>query len=540
MKPYFSILCSLICVCFLQAQQRFTHCDSLKGGYSIARSAYDVQHYELHLRIDPQSKHIAGTQAIALQWKSKSPVFQVDLAQSLLLDSLVMRHQRLTFQRDCDAIRVIAPDYQLGQYDTLRVYYHGVPRVAKNAPWDGGMIWTQDAQGQPWVGVAVQGLGASQWMPVKDSQADEPDHGALLQFEVPKGLMAISNGRLLQTEALTDGFTRYRWQVTHPINAYDMTVYVGDYEGWDYPYTGVDVLCYALRTHRELAEKQWQQLTPMLDCFQDKFGPYPFAQDSFKMVEAPYLGMEHQSAVAYGNGFVNGYQGRDLSNTGIGLKFDFILVHESAHEWFGNAITSCDIADMWIHEGFTTYAESVFVECQYGAAMALAYENGQRENIEHDQPVIGPYGVGHEGSADMYPKGAALVQTLRAVLNNDTQWWAMMKGMVKEYAQHCATTDHLIGFMESYFKRPLRALCMGYLRQTGVPELQCEKRNGQWMYRWNSPEIGFDLPVDAMIDETVKRCYPTTQWQKIPLSEQDIKKMRWDTQRMYFKVKKKT
>ncbi|OYU83869.1 MAG: peptidase M1 [Flavobacterium sp. BFFFF2] len=538
MNLLYKIIVSTFFFAQLQAQQTPSHCDSLLGGWPLARSCYNVLHYDLNLRLQPKERSISGYNRIKFQLLTSAKLLQLDLAARMEVDSLVYNQQRLAFTRDCDALLVqLSEAFKPNESYTITAYFHGKPIVAKNAPWDGGFVFKDDGAGHPWIGVAVQGIGASQWFPVKDSQADEPDLGVHLAYEVPSDLLAIGNGQFEGETRLTDGFTRYNWLVTYPINAYDITLDVGDYVTWSETYKGLKMSYYVLRGHEALARKQFEQARGMLDCFQEKIGPYPFARDGYKLVETPFLGMEHQSAVAYGNQFRNGYLGTDLSDTGIGLRFDFIIIHESAHEWFGNSITSSDIADMWIHEGFTTYAESMYIECLFGREDALSYEVGQRSRIDHDRPILGRYGIHEEGSSDMYNKGAALVQTLRTAWGDEVKWALDFKKFYQQFQYKIITTTDVIQFFETAYGHPVRPVFMEYLEQTTIPELQFKKQGKHWMMRWNTVEKNFELPVEAQFENRTIRLKPTNNWQKVPVQAKKAHFLEVDTRKSYVKVK---
>ena len=401
--------------------QNFTRKDSLQGGFSFERMCFDVQKYDLNITVNPEQKFITGSNTISFKMLQESSTIQLDLFDNMQVDSIVFENQNLKFRREFGAVFIDFP-MQLKITDSilkLEFYYSGNPIIAKNAPWDGGFVFSKDSNDKPWICVAVQGTGASLWYPVKDSQSDEPDLGASIKVAVPNGLMNVSNGRFKGSLNLNNGYTRWDWEVTNPINSYSITLNVGDYVHLHEKNNKLDLDYYVVRGNEEKAKIHFAEVKPMMDCFESKVGAYPFAEDGYKLIESNYLGMEHQSAVAYGNKYLKGYLGKDRSGTGIGMKFDFIIIHESAHEWFGNSITSRDIADMWIHEAFTTYAESVFVECQFGKEKAIEYINGQKKLVENKSPVLGKYGVNNEGSADMYYKGTQLLNTLRNSLDDD-------------------------------------------------------------------------------------------------------------------------
>jgi aminopeptidase N len=501
-----------------QAQQ-FTRKDSLKGGLAIERKCFDVKKYALDLVFDIEQKQIKGSNTINFAIVYDSNRIQLDLFANMVVDSIVYNKQKLQYTREFDAVFVdfstdLTPD--IPEY-SLQFYYHGQPKIAANAPWDGGFVYHKDSNGKPFIGVAVQGEGASLWFPCKDSQSDEPDLGASIKITVPKPLMAVSNGRFIAKVPVNASNIRWEWEVKNPINAYDITLYVGDFVHFGENYKGLDLDYYVLRENEAKAKTQFAEVKPMLDCFQQKFGPYPFANDGFKLVEAPYLGMEHQSAVAYGNGYQKGYLGTDLSGTGKGLLFDFILVHESGHEWFGNSITSKDVADMWIHEGFTCYSESVYLECAFDKETALTYLNGLKKNVKNDRPIIGAYGLKNEGSGDMYYKGALLLNTIRSYINNDERWWQILKNYSTTFAHQIIDNKTVIDFFSEQSGLALAPIFNQYLAHQELPVLEWKLVNNQLSYRWNCAETGFKLPATLLIKGKEMRVYPENKWKSMPL-----------------------
>ncbi|WP_293895449.1 M1 family metallopeptidase [Flavobacterium sp.] len=510
----------LLCITFigfqnLIAQETTTRKDSLQGGLRPERTCYDVVHYDLNIKINPEDKSIVGYNEITFGMEGKSDVIQVDLFDNMKVDSIIYNSKRLTYKREFNAVFIDFPEVlqSIGNKGKIiRFYYSGKPIIARNAPWDGGFVFTQDSQRKPWIGVACQGTGASLWYPCKDSQTDEPDFGTTIKVAVPNGLMNVSNGRLTGSEDLKNGYTRWDWEVNNPINTYSINVSIGDYVNIHENYKGLDLDYYVLRDNETAARIHFAQVKPMMDCFQTKFGKYPFFNDGYKLVETPYLGMEHQSAVAYGNKYVNGYLGTDRSGTGIGLLFDYIIIHESGHEWFGNSITSKDSADMWIHEGFTTYSESVFVECQYGYDKGQQYINGLKNNVDNDKPIIGPYGVNKEGSGDMYDKGALMLNTLRHVVNNDDKWWEMLLKYSKTFHYKIIDTETVVNFFSAETGMNLTPVFNQYLRYAAIPKLEWKKTKGKLVVRWKTEEAKFNMPVDIKVKGKKIRLYPTNTW----------------------------
>lgn len=511
-----SYLLLLITVTFqLSAQEPTTRKDSLKGSLRIERTCYDVLRYDLNVKVTPSKKFIVGYNEITFKIVSNTKKIQLDLFDNMQIDSIVFNSKKLKYKREFDAVFVnFSKELTADSQNILRFYYSGNPIIAKRAPWDGGFVYNNDSSGKDWVGVAVQGTGSSLWYPCKDTQSDEPDLGATIKVAVPNGLMDVSNGRFTGSEDLKNGYTRWDWEVKNPINNYDITLNIADYIHFGENYKGLDLDFYVLRENEAIAKVQFEQVKPMLDCFQSKFGEYPFKEDGYKLVETPYLGMEHQSAVAYGNKYENGYLGSDLSRTGIGMLFDFIIIHESGHEWFGNSITSKDIADMWIHEGFTCYSESVFLECQYGVEKAQLYINGLKRNIMNDEPIISKYGVNKEGSGDMYYKGALMLNTIRHILNDDEKWWNIILEYSNTFKHKIIDTETVLAYFNEKIGVDLTSVFNQYLRHTSIPKLEMKIDNFKLCYRWKAAEPNFEMPVDIKIKGEKVRINATSKWVK--------------------------
>ncbi|HSP40480.1 MAG TPA: M1 family metallopeptidase, partial [Gillisia sp.] len=378
-----------------------------------------------------------------------------------------------------------------------------------------GFVFDKDEDGNHWIAVAVQGTGASLWYPNLDHQSAEPCE-ALIEIAVPNGLMNVSNGRFVGKQYLGDGYTRWSWKVNNPINNYNIVLNIANYVHFSDSYKDLDLDYYVLPYNLEKAKKQFEEVKPMMECFYEKFGEYPFVEDGFKLVETPYLGMEHQSAVAYGNKYMNGYLGRDLSGTGIGLKWDFIIIHETGHEWYGNSLTAHDIADMWLHEGFTSYSEAVYVECRWGKEEGLEYLRGLRNNISNTSRIIGDYGVNQEGSGDMYPKGANLLNNIRSIYDNDELWWKTLKDYTETYKHMINDTETTEAFFDKATPVDLKPVFDQYLRNAALPVLEFKKIRNKFYYRWKADVENFEMPVDIFINEKEVRLNPTATWQKLP------------------------
>ncbi|MDR6967423.1 aminopeptidase N [Flavobacterium arsenatis] len=520
MKKIF-IITSIVLTHYVSAQN-FTRKDSLQGGFSFERMCFDVQRYDLNITINPEERSIVGYNDITFKAIKSSNTIQLDLFENMQVDSIVFEHKNLDYKREFGAV-FITFDKALtvdDSYKKLRFYYSGKPIVAQDAPWDGGFVFNKDKNGKPWIGVAVQGTGASLWYPVKDSQSDEPDLGASVKVAVPNGLMNVSNGRFIRSEELKNGYTSWLWEVKNPINNYNITVNIGDYVHLHDKHKDLDLDYYVIRGNEEKAKNHFEEVKPMMDCFQSKFGKYPFAEDGYKLIETPYFGMEHQSAVSYGNKYRKGYLGGDSSGTGIGMLFDYIVIHETGHEWFGNSITSRDIADMWIHEGFTTYSETVFVECLYGYDKAMEYINGQKNLVENRKKIIGSYGVNDKGPTDKYYKGSLLLNTLRHVINDDEKWWGIILKFSENYRHQIIDTETVIAFFNTESQMNFAPVFNQYLHHSNIPVLQIRKKDKGFEYRWKTDVANFEMPVDVLFKQEQKRLFPTNNWKKLDLKLQ--------------------
>jgi len=512
-KTLFTLI-SFLCSISIFAQPLINESDTLRGSLNENRDWFDIKRYVIDVTPNYEAKSIVGV----VSWKAiavkPSKQIQIDLQTPLEIDSILLWSNtkesstpiRLQFSRTNNiALAQIVKQIPKGQAFGLTIFYHGVPKEAIRPPWDGGWIWKKDANGQPWMSVACQGLGASVWYPCKDHQSDEPEEGAQLTIQVPKdkNIIAIGNGRKVAETNMVNinNNNRFSWQVTNPINSYNIIPYIGDYVGWKETYKGLkgklDLSYWVLRSDSAKAVEQFKQVPKMLEALEYWFGPYPFYEDGFQMVQSPHLGMEHQSAIAYGNQFKNGYLGRDLSGTGWGLKWDFIIVHESGHEWFANNITTKDIADMWVHEGFTNYSETLFTEYFYGKKAGDEYNYGIRRNIKNDIPIIGPYGVNQEGSGDMYAKGANLIHTIRHAIDNDSLFRNILMGLNTQFYHQTVTTAQVENYISVRAGFGFQKVFDQYLRTTQIPILNYSynEREKIFTYEYKNCVTGFNLPL---------------------------------------------
>ena len=509
------------CVAQPGAPKNFTRQDTLRGSLNAERTWWNVLKYELSVEPDYDTKTIKGSNKITY-YDNGGYTMQIDLQEPMMLDSIKGENEVYKFRREGNVFHVFIRDsarkYKIKPGPrTIEAFFHGKPTEARRPPWDGGWIWAKDEKGRPWMSVACQGAGASIWYPCKDHQSDEPDLGASLTMIVPDTLMAVGNGRLKQqSKDEAKKLATYRWEVISPINNYNIIPYIGKYVTWHEDYLGekgkLDCDYWVLDYNLEKAKTQFQQVPKMLKCFEHWFGPFPFYEDSYKLVESPHLGMEHQSAVAYGNRFQNGYRGRDLSGTGWGNKWDFILIHESGHEWFANNITTTDIADMWVHEGFTNYSETIFTECEFGAEAGSDYCIGTRKLIQNDIPIIGPYGVNTEGSGDMYYKGGNLLHTIRQVINDDEKFRQILRGLNTTYAVKPVTSRQVEDYISKQSGKNLSKIFDQYLRTTQIPTLEYRIEAGKLYFRWTNCIPDFIMPVKVKVDGKEIIINPLTRW----------------------------
>ncbi|HVS92354.1 MAG TPA: M1 family metallopeptidase [Mucilaginibacter sp.] len=500
-----ALICSIASAQLGADKETFTRADSLRGYMSPLRTCYDINFYHLDIKFDIDNKFISGNVLFKFTATTDFNKLQFDLFSNLKVEKVVYKGQELPYTREFNAVFITFPQMiEKGSKDEFTVYYSGNPTIAKRAPWDGGVVFTKDSVGNPWVATACQGMGASVWWPDKDQQEDEVD-SALISISVPKGLQDVSNGCLRKVTNLKDGYTRYDWFVANPINNYDIEANIGVYGHFSEVYNGekgkLTMDFWPLRSDLEKAKKWWpRDAKRMLEAFEYWFGPYPFYEDGYKLIEAPHLGMEHQSGTAYGNHFQNGYLGRDLSGTGWGLKWDFITVHESGHEWFGNNITSKDLGDMWIHEGFTNYSESLFIEKFYGKQAGQEYVHGTRFLIQNDKPIVGPYNVNKEGSSDMYYKGGNLLNMVRTIINDDEKWRDILRGLNKTFYHKTVTYDDIINYICDQSGKDLKPVFDQYLHYRNLPILEfMNDRKGVLTCRWQSNVKGFNMPVRVRV-----------------------------------------
>ena len=498
------------------AKQTYSRQDSLRGSITPEREWWDLVYYHLDIEVKPKQKSIEGSNTIYYKVVKPGKVMQIDLQQPMKIQGFFQNGKELDFKKEGNAYFVTFETHQeVGDLHFLEVAYSGSPRISPNPPWEGGLTWEEDKKGKPFIANSNQGDGASLWWPCKDHMYDEPD-SMLISVKVPDPLMNVSNGRLREIEKHNDGKSTYHWFVSNPIANYGVNLSIADYAHFSEMYQGeigpLSLDYYVLKENLEKAKVQFRDVPRLMRAFEHWFGPYPFYEDGFKLIEVPYLGMEHQSAVTYGNGYSNGYKGKDFSETGWGLTFDYIIIHEAGHEWFANNITYKDIADMWIHESFTTYSESLFLDYHYGVLAGNQYLQGARRIIRNDGPIIGDYGVNQRGSGDMYFKGANILHTLRQWIDNDEKWRGILRKMNKVFYHQTVTTVEIETFLAEESGLDLQAFFDQYLRTEKVPIFQYYWKDNKLYYRWENTIANFAMPLKINQSEKTYWIDPELGW----------------------------
>jgi aminopeptidase N len=519
--PLFILLAySLFCGKIFAQTKVFTHADTLRGTITTERAWWDLTYYHLNVTPDASDSTVAGSTEIRYKVLKPYQVMQIDLQEPLQISKVTQDGQILTFRRDGNAFFItLTKKQEAGKEEAVHVFYSGRPGLAKRPPWDGGVQWEYDSEKNPWIATSCQGLGSSVWWPCKDHMYDEPD-SMQISITVPGNLADVSNGKLRNIVSNADGTRTFNWVVNNPINNYGVNMNVGNYESWKEVYKGekgdLDVSYFALKQDLHKAKEQFKQVPMMLKAFEHWFGPYPFYEDGYKLVQTPYLGMEHQSSVTYGNNFQNGYLGRDLSGTGWGLKWDFIIVHESGHEWFANNITYKDVADMWVHESFTNYSENLYTEFYFGKDAGADYVIGTRKLIANDAPIIGTFGVNQEGSKDMYYKGGNMLHTIRQIVNDDERWRQILRGLNKTFYHQTVDGIQIEKYVSDNAGRNISRVFDQYLRDSRIPVLEYAFKNNVLHYRWTDAVKGFDMPVKVKIGKGENQfLYPGTEWKTL-------------------------
>jgi len=527
MKHLITII--VLVISFSAISQTFTRQDTLRGSITPERVWWDLQHYNLKVEVKPDEKFISGSNTIRYKVLQENQRMQMDLQPPMQIEKAIQNGKELTVTSEGNAHYILLQEKQnAGNINELTIYFSGNPKTAVRAPWDGGFSWKKDSKGMHFVATSNQGIGSSIWWPNKDHPYDEPDKGVNISIKVPKEFMAVANGRLQKTEEDLTTKT-YHWKVVNPINNYGININIGDYVHFGETYEGkngsLDMDYYVLRENLSKAKKQFKQAQKMMEAFEHWFGSYPFYEDSFKLVEVPYLGMEHQSSVTYGNKYQNGYLGGDLSMTGWGLKFDFIIIHEAGHEWFANNITNQDVADMWIHEGFTAYSENLYLDYHFGKKASSEYVIGTRIMIQNDRPIIGTYGVNNEGSGDMYYKSANILHTLRQLIEDDEKWRQILGGLNKEFYHQTVTTQQIEDYISEKSGIDLTDFWNQYLRTTKIPKIEYKIVKDTLSFRYTNIIENFDMPVIFIVNGKEEWVFPTDEWNTKVFSK-DIKSVK--------------
>ncbi|MEN5435661.1 MULTISPECIES: M1 family metallopeptidase [Sphingobacterium] len=529
----------------LSDKNEFSRKDSLRGQLTPLRTCYDVTYYHLDVDINIPKRSIAGSNLIKFKTIQDFNRIQIDLFDNMAIDKILYRGKQLKYTREFNAVFIDFPtQIKANTLDSILVYFSGTPHQANRAPWDGGFDWKKDSNNKPWVASANQGIGASLWWPNKDHQSDEPD-SVLISVTVPKELMNVSNGRLRNVENIGKKKTKFNWFVSNPINNYNIAINIGDYVHFQDSFNGekgkLDIDYYVLRENIERAKPHFEaNVKPMLKAFEYWFGPYPFYEDSFKLIETSHLGMEHQSGIAYGNRFLNGYLGRDGSGTGWGLKWDFIIIHEAGHEWFGNNITASDIADMWIHESFTNYSEALYIDYYFGKKAGQEYIHGNRRAIQNKTPIQGQYHVNNEGSGDMYNKGGVLHNMIRTIIADDDKWRSILRGLNAKFYHQQVDYDDIVNFINQESGLNFNSIFEQYVKTTLIPVLCIsETTDGKVQAKWKNTVENFEMPVYiGTADNNLKAINITNNDQTLNIHNLTKENIKIDTFNYYIDIQK--
>jgi aminopeptidase N len=501
--------------------KQFTRQDSLRGSITPERAWWDLKFYHLDIKVNPSDSTIFGTNTVVYKALKGAPVMQIDLQEPLNLLKAVQNGKELVFNREGNVYWIhMAESQEPGKIYSLILSYGGKPKISLRPPWEGGITWKMDKNNKPFIASTCQEDGASLWWPCKDHMYDEPD-SMLISVNVPSGVMDVSNGRLRSVVKQKNKTTTYNWFVANPIDNYGVNINIADYAHFSEVFKGekgnLDCNYYVLKENLEKAREQFKQAPMMLAAFEHWFGPYPFYEDGYKLVEVPYLGMEHQSSVTYGNGYRNGYRGIDLSGTGWGDKFDFIIVHESGHEWFANSITYEDVADMWVHESFANYSESLYVEYYFGKEAGAEYVLGCRQNIRNDRPITGIYNVNKSGSGDMYYKGGSMLHSIRQIVGDDEKWRAILRGMNRDFYHQVVKGSQIENYLSEKTGRNLKPFFDQYLRDIRIPVFEYFIKGTKLSFRWNNCVSGFNMPLKIFVSGKEMKIEPTTMFTSVDL-----------------------
>ena len=529
---FFIVTCIQILSCPLFSQgifeekESFTRQDTLRGSITKEREWWNLNYYHLDISVFPDEKFISGKNTVVYSVLKPYQVIQIDLQEPMMITSVIQENKPLKYNREGNVYFIfLSKEQKVGDINKLIIEYEGKPKEAIRAPWDGGLSWDRDENNNHFIATSCQGLGASVWWPNKDHMYDEVD-SMLISVNIPENLINVSNGRLRKVTSENNGRKTYHYFVNNPINNYGVNINIGDYVNFSEIYDGekgkLDIDYFVLSYNLEKAKKHFKDVPKMLEAFEYWFGPYPFYEDGYKLVEVPYLGMEHQSSITYGNKFLKGYLGRDPSGTGWGLKFDFIIIHESGHEWFANNITYIDMADMWIHEGFTAYSENLFLNYHFGKEAGADYTIGTRKGIQNTKPIIGPYNVNREGSKDMYSKGANLLHTIRQIAPNDEKWRAIFRGLNKTFYHQTVSSAQVEEYISKNIGFDLKYVFDQYLRDYRIPVFEYKIEENKLKYRWSNTIENFNMPIEIIIDKKNQKLFPKNKWQELEIKNKKI------------------
>jgi len=504
----------------------------LMGYLNENRSSYRVSFYDINIDFNLEKKSINGFVTIKAESLNDLRKLQIDLAKNLKISRISYKDVDLNFSREYDAVLIDFPDYiKKGDIFEFTVFYNGIPQGADNPPWAGGFTWSKDKEERDWIAVSCEGEGARIWWPNKDHITAEGD-SVRMAYTVPSNVVAVGNGKLRSVKSKNNKST-YEWFVNNPINNYNISVQIGNYVAVQ------DTLIkenevhyinhYVLDYNEELAANYFIQSKEVIRFYEKYFGDYQWYEDGYKLIEVPYLGMEHQSAVTYGNGFslYNGVRSKSWPMYGV---IDPLIIHETGHEWFGNSVTASDPTHIWIHEGMQVYSESLYFEDKFDSYdVGVHYLNSIKNRIVNEIPIVGNENENHWAlNGDTYMKGAWIMHTLRSVINDDAVWFEILKEFMIENAKGFANTKDFFDKVYEKTSLDLWYFAEQYFYTPNQPQLEYYQTNSEFFYRWSNVNDNFIMPIDLLVNGKTIRALPSQEFQSIKITKHSqVEVMDW-------------
>jgi len=506
--------------------------NNLIGNLNENRSSYRVSFYDINIDFDIDHKSLAGFVTIKAESIRDLNKLQIDLAENLNIKKITYENKELSFSREFDAILIdFNSTIVKGSIFEFTVFYDGIPQSADNPPWAGGFTWSKDKNGRDWIAVSCEGEGARIWWPNKDHITAEGD-SVRMKYTVPSNTVAVGNGKLRNIITKNNKST-YEWFVGNPINNYNISVQIGNYVAVQDTFIKDDTIHnmnhYVLDYNKELASNYFTQSKEVIRFYEKYFGDYQWYEDGYKLIEVPYLGMEHQSAVTYGNGFsiYNGVRSKSWPMYGV---IDPLIIHETGHEWFGNSVTASDPTHIWIHEGLQVYSEAIYFEDKFKSyEVGVHYLNTLKNRIVNEVPIVGNENENHWAlHGDTYMKGAWVMHTLRSTINDDKSWFEILKEFMEENAKGFVNTRDFFDKVNEITGDDYWYFAEQYFYSSAQPELEYYQTDNEFFYRWNNVNENFSMPIDLLINGSSTRVFPTKKFKSFNISKHSqIEVMEW-------------